>query len=246
MYSAASRPPRVAGARPSSRSELRKRRCPSISAVVMRWRCCCAAASAGVTNSTRDRNERRVGIGALREWENDGQYIASLTHRKTRPRADRAPPSGARRRTLGAAPNYPHRKLDMLARIRTALPFALALTLASAAIASPARAQDAALAPSPVTASTAPPLAATPAPAGPTMDAAAVGVRHTPVATTPAAPRAGYRQPVAPMVVGGAAVLVGLIIGGDGRTGIRPRGAPGGFVRVFHYLPYARERTPIG
>src|SRR4051812_4617292 len=35
MYSAARRPPRVAGARPSSRSELRKRRCPSISAALI-------------------------------------------------------------------------------------------------------------------------------------------------------------------------------------------------------------------
>src|SRR5256885_1882357 len=33
MYSAASRPPRVAGARPSSRSLARKRKCASIAAV---------------------------------------------------------------------------------------------------------------------------------------------------------------------------------------------------------------------
>ena len=124
----------------------------------------------------------------------------------------------------------------MLARIRTALPFALALTLTSVAIASPARAQDAALAPSPVTASTAPQLAATPAPAGPTMDAAAVGVRHTPVATTAAAPRGGYGQPVALMVVGGAAILVGLIIGGDVGTVIAVGGAVAGLVGLYQYL----------
>src|SRR3954464_2927337 len=76
MYSDARRPPRVAGARPSSRSELRKRRWPSISAVEM-WVEAWAAASAGVTESTVASSERRVGIGALRSWENGGQYIAT-------------------------------------------------------------------------------------------------------------------------------------------------------------------------
>src|SRR5687768_1261631 len=55
MYSAVSRPPRVAGARPSSRSDERKRRCPSISCGVMRGACAAAgpassaAASAGIS-----------------------------------------------------------------------------------------------------------------------------------------------------------------------------------------------------
>src|SRR3954466_5711824 len=77
MYSDARRPPRVAGARPSSRSELRKRRWPSISAVEMRveaW----AAASAGVTESTVASSERRVGIGALRSWENGGGEVYAV------------------------------------------------------------------------------------------------------------------------------------------------------------------------
>ena len=40
MYSAASRPPRVPGARPSSRSELRKRMCASISLAAIAGRLC--------------------------------------------------------------------------------------------------------------------------------------------------------------------------------------------------------------
>src|SRR3954466_14959057 len=62
----------------------------------------------------------------------------------------------------------------------------------------------------------------TPAVVGPTMDAASVAVRQpvTKEARAPfAAPRrAGYGQPVALMVVGGAALLSGLIIGGGAGT----------------------------
>jgi hypothetical protein len=35
---------------------------------------------------------RNMGIGTLRDWESDGQYIALLAQRKTRPRAAGAPP----------------------------------------------------------------------------------------------------------------------------------------------------------
>jgi hypothetical protein len=78
MYSDARRPPRVAGARPSRRSELRKRRAPSISAVVMRERAC-AAANAGVTRNTNKRSERMEAIGTLREREMSGQYTKART-----------------------------------------------------------------------------------------------------------------------------------------------------------------------
>jgi len=124
----------------------------------------------------------------------------------------------------------------MLTRSRTALPFALALCVASVAIARPARAQDAALAPTPAAAPVATPPTAAPAAGGPTMEAAAVGVRHVPAEAAAAAPRGGYGQPVALMVVGGAAVLVGLIIGGDVGTVIAVGGAVAGLVGLYQYL----------
>jgi hypothetical protein len=68
------------------------------------------------------------------------------------------------------------------------------------------------------------------------MDAAAVGVRHLAVTTTAAAPRGGYGQPVALMVVGGAAVLVGLIIGGSAGTVIAVGGAVAGLFGLYQYL----------
>src|SRR6266487_943560 len=104
------------------------------------------AARAGVTRSTTDSSERRVGIGALREWENSGQYIARQSPSKTRPRALDAPPSVARRHRPRRA-GYPHRNLDMSARPRSAVPLALALTVASIGVAAPVRAQETAAAP---------------------------------------------------------------------------------------------------
>jgi hypothetical protein len=129
----------------------------------------------------------------------------------------------------------------MPVRRRFALPLALALSGASLAIA-PAGAQRSTLAPdSLVVSATAatPPVAmqeAPPAPVGPTMDAAAVGVRHAPVTDAAPARRAGYGQPVALMVVGGAAVLVGLIIGGGAGTAIAIGGAVAGLVGLYQYL----------
>jgi hypothetical protein len=140
-----------------------------------------------------------------------------------------------RRRAEPPAP-----ELDMSARLRHALPFALALSVASVAFATPAAAQDARLAPAadsaPATAQSAPPAASAITPAGPTMEAAAVAVRHAPVATAATAPRGGYGQPMALMIVGGAAVLVGLIIGGDVGTVIAVGGAVAGLVGLYQYL----------
>jgi hypothetical protein len=124
----------------------------------------------------------------------------------------------------------------MPARTRTALLVALTLTVASLGIARPARAQDVALAPAPVAVPVAPQPVATPSPVGPTTDAAAVGVRQAPTAATAAAPRGGYGQSVALMVVGGAAVLVGLIIGGGAGTAIAIGGAVAGLVGLYQYL----------
>lgn len=129
----------------------------------------------------------------------------------------------------------------MPARIRTALSFALALGVASISFAAPARAQALApetapsLAPAPAAPTAAQPSAPQ-APVGPTVDAAAVGVRHAPAVAPAAAPRGGYGQPVALMVVGGAAVLVGLIIGGGAGTAIAIGGAVAGLIGLYQYL----------
>ena len=74
----------------------------------------------------------------------------------------------------------------------------------------------------------------------PTMEAATVAVR--PVESkalqlnAAAAPRKGYGQPVALMVVGGAAVLTGLIIGNDAGTVIAVGGAVMGLYGLYEYL----------
>jgi uncharacterized protein involved in copper resistance len=75
---------------------------------------------------------------------------------------------------------------------------------------------------------------------GPTMDAASVAVRQpvTKDARSPnAAPvRAGYGQPVALMVVGGAALLAGLIISGGAGTAIAVGGAVVGLYGLYEFL----------
>lgn len=122
----------------------------------------------------------------------------------------------------------------MNARSRIALPFALALGFASLAVARPAAAQSLALTPAPT--ASAPAAVATPT-TGPTLDAATVAVRHveSPVSATPAR-RGGYGQPVALMVVGGAALLTGLIIGNGAGTAIAVGGAVVGLVGLYQYL----------
>jgi len=123
----------------------------------------------------------------------------------------------------------------MNARARIALPFALALGVASVAIARPAAAQEISLAPSPVTAAVAAPVAEPTT--GPTLASASVAVRHAeaPVTAAPAR-RAGYGQPVALMVVGGAAVLTGLIIGDQAGAAIAVGGAVVGLIGLYQYL----------
>jgi hypothetical protein len=75
--------------------------------------------------------------------------------------------------------------------------------------------------------------------AGPTMDAARVGVTQqtSPELKSAAqARRRGMGQPVALMVVGGAALLTGLIIGGDAGTVIAVGGALVGLYGLYEYL----------
>jgi len=123
----------------------------------------------------------------------------------------------------------------MNARSRIALPFALALGFASVSVARPAAAQDISLAPAPTTTAVAAP-AAEPT-TGPTLAAASVAVRHAEVPMTAPAPRrGGYGQPVALMVVGGAALLTGLIIGNDAGAAIAVGGAVVGLVGLYQYL----------
>lgn len=123
----------------------------------------------------------------------------------------------------------------MNARFRLALPFALALGVASMAMARPAAAQSISLAPAPAVAAVAAPVAE-PA-TGPSLDAASVAVRHAEVpVTTTMQRRAGYGQPIALMVVGGAAILTGLIIGDDAGTAIAVGGAVVGLIGLYQYL----------
>lgn len=123
----------------------------------------------------------------------------------------------------------------MNARSRIALPFALALGFASLTVARPAAAQS--LAPTPAPAVTTPSASIAEPMTGPTLGAASVAVRHVekPVAATPAR-RGGYGQPVALMVVGGAGLLTGLIIGGDAGTAIAVGGAVVGLIGLYQYL----------
>ena len=123
---------------------------------------------------------------------------------------------------------------------RSARPLLLALTAGMLAIGSSAQAQDVGRTATSVAASDSsltPSVSPHTAVAGPTMDAAAVGVRNAPDASTaPAAPRGGYGQPVALMVVGGAALIAGLIIGGDAGTAIAIGGAVAGLIGLYQYM----------
>lgn len=76
--------------------------------------------------------------------------------------------------------------------------------------------------------------------AGPTLRSAAVAVRHAddaPVAAAPAAPRSGSRgQPEALMIVGGAAILTGIVVGNGAGYAISIAGAVIGLYGLYEYL----------
>ena len=76
--------------------------------------------------------------------------------------------------------------------------------------------------------------------AGPTLDAATVGIHRdaTQSTTTPtnATPARHSDQPTALMIVGGAAFLAGAIIGGDAGTIIMVGGAAVGLYGLYLYL----------
>lgn len=127
----------------------------------------------------------------------------------------------------------------VLSRTIRSLAFA---TVASMALVAPLRAQDAALAASPA----APAAVAAPAAqvdaapvtaAGPTNAAAAVGVRRTPAETAAPVPAAGgHDRGTAMMIVGGAAVLTGIVIGNGAGYAISVAGAVVGLYGLYLYL----------
>ena len=124
----------------------------------------------------------------------------------------------------------------MTARFRTAVPFALALGFAALGLARPAAAQEISLAPAPAAAVSPTSMSAEPA-SGPTFTSASVAVRHAETPVTAPVPRhGGYGQPIALMVVGGAALLTGLIIGKGAGTAIAVGGAVVGLVGLYQYL----------
>ena len=110
----------------------------------------------------------------------------------------------------------------------TPIRLVLAAALAATALSSPAFAQ----APSPRQPSV--------APAGPTLSRQAVGVRRASGAPlplrNPAPFRADTRQNRALMIVGGAGLLTGLVIGGDAGTLISVGGAVVALWGLYQYL----------
>jgi hypothetical protein len=111
-------------------------------------------------------------------------------------------------------------------------------TLAAAAflLAAPLHAQEASLAPSP---STDRPTADSTVAAGPTRDAASVAVRRAteaPASVTAAAAAGGHSRGEALMIVGGAAILTGIVVGGDAGHAISIAGAVIGLYGLYQYL----------
>jgi hypothetical protein len=75
--------------------------------------------------------------------------------------------------------------------------------------------------------------------AGPTLGSATVGVRHVDPAAkaAPAAPRAGGRSHgEALMIVGGAAILTGIVVGNNAGYAISIAGAVIGLYGLYEYL----------
>ena len=72
---------------------------------------------------------------------------------------------------------------------------------------------------------------------GPTLQSSTVAVRHQPsTETAAAASRHGTGQPEALMIVGGAAILVGILVGGGAGYAIAVGGAVVGLYGLYQYL----------
>jgi len=78
--------------------------------------------------------------------------------------------------------------------------------------------------------------------AGPRVELTATAARQRPqaidssAAATQAARRKNMGQPVALMVVGGAAIIIGAVIGGDAGTIFMIGGAVAGLIGLYQYL----------
>lgn len=94
-----------------------------------------------------------------------------------------------------------------------------------------ARAQDAAVEPVAAQVTTAPAALD-----GPRMIQAGIAHRTTDAAAAPAPMRAGTNRDVAWMIVGGATLVVGSLIGGDGGTIMMITGGVIGLVGLMRYL----------
>ncbi|MEP6992052.1 MAG: hypothetical protein ABJA80_14060 [bacterium] len=124
----------------------------------------------------------------------------------------------------------------MIERTRTLRPLAL-LCGAALLFAAPLHAQDALTA----SATRGPvPVAAEPAaaPVGPTLDAASVAVRRPAADVNTPAPAAarGHDRGTALMIVGGAAILTGLVVGSGAGYAISVAGAVVGLYGLYVYL----------
>lgn len=117
-------------------------------------------------------------------------------------------------------------------------PLAVALG-AALLLSSPARAQDTSLATTPSASSSTVADTAS-APAGPILSEASIAVRRAPVtAAAPAAAAAAGRSRdsgTALMIVGGAAVLTGIVIGNGAGYAISVVGAVIGLYGLYQYL----------
>ena len=127
----------------------------------------------------------------------------------------------------------------MPARSRTLRSFGFALG-AALLLGAPLHAQGAALSTGVDSAASVAPVSAefTPVVAGPTRDAATVAVRHTSTADAAAPQPAarGHDRGTALMIVGGAAILTGIVIGNGAGYAISVVGAVVGLYGLYQYL----------
>ncbi len=127
--------------------------------------------------------------------------------------------------------------MTALARIIRPMLFALS---AAALLAAPAHAQKSAgasLAPATAAAPQTTSMESTTPATGPSVETASVAVRRLDTETrSNAAAVAGGRPGTALMIVGGAAILVGLVIGNDAGYAISIGGAVVGLIGLYQYL----------
>ncbi|MEO8338015.1 MAG: hypothetical protein ABI664_23780 [bacterium] len=126
----------------------------------------------------------------------------------------------------------------MTVRFRSSHSLAFALGAAILFVA-PLRAQDASLAaPVSLPVASVVTLPAAPAVSGPTMDAATVAVKNTSEtkAAAPAAPGKYYDQGTKLMIIGGAAILTGIVVGSNAGHAISIVGAVVGLYGLYKYL----------